>query len=190
MIVRYYRSVSRHFTSSVSRCWRSDGCRSLLCSKLLDGRDRRHRCRSVQRSGRGESRQFKTFAATSASFWGLGGISPFSPAPMESCSSMPKSSPPVQTSGERPLQASTPIPSSAWINTYWHFDHTGGNGLRCHKTEDHILAHENTRKRLSQATRVEGNFRYTFLAAPAGAIPCHRLQRRTRCTVRQTLLSC
>ena len=55
------------------------------------------------------------------------------------------------------------------INTHWHFDHTGGNEW-LHQAGASILAHENTRKRLSVDTRVEG-WVYTFPAAPTGAIP-------------------
>jgi glyoxylase-like metal-dependent hydrolase (beta-lactamase superfamily II) len=55
------------------------------------------------------------------------------------------------------------------INTHWHFDHTGGNEWM-HQAGGSILAHENTRKRLSTDTRVEG-WVYTFPAAPKGAIP-------------------
>jgi glyoxylase-like metal-dependent hydrolase (beta-lactamase superfamily II) len=55
------------------------------------------------------------------------------------------------------------------INTHWHFDHTGGNEW-LHQAGASILAHENTRKRLSANTRVDG-WVYTFPAAPAGAIP-------------------
>src|SRR6202041_1878184 len=61
-------------------------------------------------------------------------------------------------------------PIKQLINTHWHFDHTGGNEW-VHEAGASILAHENTRKRLSEATRVEGNWQYTFPAAPAGAIP-------------------
>ena len=61
-------------------------------------------------------------------------------------------------------------PVKQLINTHWHFDHAGGNEW-IHEAGASILAHENTRKHLSRPTRVEGNFKYTFPAAPAGAIP-------------------
>jgi glyoxylase-like metal-dependent hydrolase (beta-lactamase superfamily II) len=61
-------------------------------------------------------------------------------------------------------------PVTYLINTHWHFDHAGGNAW-IHEAGGSILAHENTLKHLSRDTRVEGNFRYTFPAASAGAIP-------------------
>ena len=67
------------------------------------------------------------------------------------------------------------------INTHWHTDHTDGNAW-LHDAGAEITAHENTRKRLSVATRVEG-WQWTFPAAAAGALPVnvfateHELQR-------------
>jgi glyoxylase-like metal-dependent hydrolase (beta-lactamase superfamily II) len=55
------------------------------------------------------------------------------------------------------------------INTNWHTDHTDGNAW-LHAAGAEITAHENTRKRLAVATRVEG-WEWTFPAAPAGALP-------------------
>src|SRR5262249_9133399 len=55
------------------------------------------------------------------------------------------------------------------INTHWHTDHTNGNAW-LHSVGAAITAHENTRKHLSVATRVEG-WSFTFPAAPAGALP-------------------
>jgi glyoxylase-like metal-dependent hydrolase (beta-lactamase superfamily II) len=55
------------------------------------------------------------------------------------------------------------------INTHWHTDHTDGNEW-LNSAGATILSHENTRKHLSVATRVEG-WDYTFPAAPAGAVP-------------------
>src|SRR5262245_40024738 len=46
------------------------------------------------------------------------------------------------------------------INTHWHFDHTDGNAW-IHEAGASILAHENTKKRLSTTTRVEA-WDFTF----------------------------
>jgi beta-lactamase superfamily II metal-dependent hydrolase len=45
-------------------------------------------------------------------------------------------------------------PITLLINTHWHVDHTDGNTW-VHSAGAAILAHENTRKRLSTSTRVE-----------------------------------
>lgn len=55
------------------------------------------------------------------------------------------------------------------INTHWHFDHASGNEWINHEGAQ-IIAHENTKKWLSQTTRVD-DWNYTFPAAPEGAIP-------------------
>jgi glyoxylase-like metal-dependent hydrolase (beta-lactamase superfamily II) len=60
-------------------------------------------------------------------------------------------------------------PVTQLINTHWHVDHTDGNAW-VHAEGATITAHENTRKHLSTATRVEA-WSYTFPPAPAGAIP-------------------
>jgi glyoxylase-like metal-dependent hydrolase (beta-lactamase superfamily II) len=67
------------------------------------------------------------------------------------------------------LAAISPDPIKHLINTHWHFDHTDGNEW-VHAEGATILAHENTRKHLSTATRVE-DWGYTFPPAPAGALP-------------------
>jgi glyoxylase-like metal-dependent hydrolase (beta-lactamase superfamily II) len=55
------------------------------------------------------------------------------------------------------------------INTHWHFDHTDGNEW-LHKEGASILAHENTRRHLAMAQRVE-DWDFNFPQSPAGAIP-------------------
>ncbi len=73
-----------------------------------------------------------------------------------------------------------PDPVRHLVNTHWHIDHTDGNAW-LHEAGASIVAHENTRHRMSVATRVEG-WEHTFPAAPAKAIPSvvfrdqHKLQ--------------
>jgi glyoxylase-like metal-dependent hydrolase (beta-lactamase superfamily II) len=67
------------------------------------------------------------------------------------------------------LTSISPDPIKHLINTHWHTDHTDGNEW-LHSVGAVITAHENTMKRLSVATRVEG-WNYTFPAASAGALP-------------------
>jgi glyoxylase-like metal-dependent hydrolase (beta-lactamase superfamily II) len=62
-----------------------------------------------------------------------------------------------------------PEPVKHLINTHWHFDHTDGNEW-LHSQAAKITAHENTRKHLSNTTRVEG-WRFTFPPSPEGALP-------------------
>src|SRR3974390_61971 len=62
-----------------------------------------------------------------------------------------------------------PDPVAHLINTHWHFDHADGNEW-LHSIGAKIIAHENTRKHLSQLHRVEG-WNFTFPPSPAGAIP-------------------
>ncbi len=55
------------------------------------------------------------------------------------------------------------------INTHWHFDHADGNEW-LQKEGATIIAHENTRKHLATATRVE-DWGFNFPPSPAGAVP-------------------
>jgi glyoxylase-like metal-dependent hydrolase (beta-lactamase superfamily II) len=55
------------------------------------------------------------------------------------------------------------------INTHWHFDHCDGNEW-LHDAGATILAHENTKKHLSESTKV-ADWDFTFPPSPAGAVP-------------------
>jgi len=55
------------------------------------------------------------------------------------------------------------------INTHWHFDHTDGNEW-LHSAGAAIMAHANTLKHLSTATRVAA-WNYTFQPSPKDALP-------------------
>jgi len=60
-------------------------------------------------------------------------------------------------------------PITHLINTHWHFDHSDGNEW-LHAAGARIIAHENTKKHLSEIQRVE-DWDYNFLPEPSGAIP-------------------
>ncbi|MER9444458.1 MBL fold metallo-hydrolase [Mesorhizobium sp. M0340] len=67
------------------------------------------------------------------------------------------------------LTALSPEPVTHLINTHWHFDHADGNpwvGAGGAK----IIAHENTRKYLSQVQRVE-DWDYNFLPLEQSGVP-------------------
>jgi len=60
-------------------------------------------------------------------------------------------------------------PLKILINTHWHFDHTDGNAA-LHEAGATILAHENTRKRLSTPQDMPA-LGIHFPASPADALP-------------------
>jgi cyclase len=67
------------------------------------------------------------------------------------------------------LDAISNTPLKMLINTHWHFDHTDGNAAM-HQFGAIILAHENTRKRLS-APQFNEFFNMHFPPSPAEALP-------------------
>jgi glyoxylase-like metal-dependent hydrolase (beta-lactamase superfamily II) len=69
----------------------------------------------------------------------------------------------------RALAELGPEPITHLINTHWHFDHTDGNAW-LNAAGAKIIAHENTRKYISQVQRVE-DWDYNFLAQSPGGIP-------------------
>jgi glyoxylase-like metal-dependent hydrolase (beta-lactamase superfamily II) len=64
-----------------------------------------------------------------------------------------------------------PDPVSHLINTHWHFDHADGNPW-IGSDGAKIIAHENTRKHLSQVQRVE-DWDYNFLPLARSGVPQH-----------------
>jgi len=73
------------------------------------------------------------------------------------------------------LDAISSDPIKRLVNTHWHFDHTDGNEW-LHSEGAEIIAHENTRKHLSQTTRVDG-WNFTFPPSPAGALPAKVIKK-------------
>jgi glyoxylase-like metal-dependent hydrolase (beta-lactamase superfamily II) len=70
------------------------------------------------------------------------------------------------------------------VNTHWHTDHTDGNAwLR--EADAAIIAHENTRRRMSVPTRVE-EWDHTFPAAPIEALPATSFRDRQRLHINDT----
>jgi glyoxylase-like metal-dependent hydrolase (beta-lactamase superfamily II) len=64
------------------------------------------------------------------------------------------------------------------IDTHWHFDHTDGNGW-LNAAGATIIAHENTRKRLSARQEIPA-FHGIFPPSPAGAIPTEVFSNQRR----------
>jgi glyoxylase-like metal-dependent hydrolase (beta-lactamase superfamily II) len=72
------------------------------------------------------------------------------------------------------------------INTHWHFDHADGNEW-LHDQGAAILAHENTRKHLMAAQRVE-DWNFNFPPSPAAAIPVEVMTDERTLTFNHTTL--
>jgi glyoxylase-like metal-dependent hydrolase (beta-lactamase superfamily II) len=70
---------------------------------------------------------------------------------------------------EEALASLGDAPIRQLINTHWHFDHSDGNAW-VNAAGASILAHENTRTRLSSAQHVE-DWHTDFPAPPPGALP-------------------
>jgi glyoxylase-like metal-dependent hydrolase (beta-lactamase superfamily II) len=73
---------------------------------------------------------------------------------------------------------------SLLVNTHWHADHTDGNAW-LHEADAAIVAHENTRRRMSVPTRVE-RWEHTFPAAPIEALPATSFRDRHRLYINDT----
>src|SRR6266568_3593729 len=78
-------------------------------------------------------------------------------------------------------------PVTHLINTHWHFDHTDGNEW-LHSIGAEITAHENTRKHLSETTRVDA-WNFTFPPSPAGALPTKVFKKEQKLHVNGTPLA-
>lgn len=73
------------------------------------------------------------------------------------------------------------------INTHWHFDHADGNEW-LHSVGAGIVAHENTRKHLMAAQRVN-DWNFDFPPSPAGAIPSDVFAGDQTMTINNTSLA-
>lgn len=80
-----------------------------------------------------------------------------------------------------------PDPITRLINTHWHFDHADGNEwLQAEGAR--ILAHENTRKHLAMAQRVE-DWNFDFPPAAASALPAEVFATEQRLTMNGVTLA-
>jgi cyclase len=78
----------------------------------------------------------------------------------------------VATASHRLLQTLDKLgthPLKLLINTHWHFDHTSGNAV-LHDEGAFIVAHENTRLRLSTTQHID-ILNLTFQPSPTSALP-------------------
>jgi glyoxylase-like metal-dependent hydrolase (beta-lactamase superfamily II) len=73
------------------------------------------------------------------------------------------------------------------INTHWHFDHADGNEW-LHKEGVSILAHENARKHLMAAQRVE-DWNFDFPPSPPGALPAETMSSEKSIRINRSKLS-
>ena len=77
-------------------------------------------------------------------------------------------------------------PVTHLINTHWHFDHADGNTW-LNSVGARIIAHENTRKHLSEIQRVE-DWDYNFLPLPPNGIPAETFSNEHNLRLNSTSL--
>ncbi len=96
----------------------------------------------------------------------------------------------ITASRRRILEALSSLsndPIRQLINTHWHFDHADGNEW-LHKEGATILAHENTRKHLANATRVE-DWDFNFPQSPSDALPTEVFSQSKALTANKTTIA-